>query len=161
MHLIYNCHPWIIYFKLTLCTEQIKMLQCQASSWWHISLSRKIWHLTVHLSNSLQLWINLGKGNIFRLRLIITPTSEGNIFWFLIPSSPFSFVSLKYIYSISGYSEFEVIYYAYFFKWGIWLLFPVVQLYLGFFEINMDIQNKVCGSLEVNINFIAVVFVSI
>lgn len=62
-----------------------------------------------------------------------TPTSEGNTFWFLLLSFLFF---LKYIYSISGCSEFAIIYYACFCKWGIWPLFPVLQLYLGFCKTN-------------------------
>lgn len=42
----------------------------------------------------------------------------------------------KNIYSTSGCSEFEIIYYVCFCKWVIWLLLPVLQLYLGFSKTN-------------------------
>lgn len=91
--------------------------------------------------NSLQLWINLGKVNLFRLHVLslLPPLKETHSdSWYLL----LSFVSLKHTYNISGCSEFEIIYSAFFFKWGIWLLFPVLELYFGFFKISMVIQNN-------------------
>lgn len=91
-----------------------------------------IW-LIIYYCNSLQLWINLSKGNLLRLHVFVecAPICEWNTFWFL-PSFFFFFSLLKNIYRMSGCSEFEIIYYACFCKWVIWLLFPVLQLYLGF-----------------------------
>lgn len=98
-----------------------------------------IW-LIISYCNSLQLWINLSKGNLLRLRVFVE--YHYSHLWrkhILIPSSLFFF--LKYIYSISGGSEFEIISYACFCKWGIWLLFPVLQLYLGFSKTNIGMWN--------------------
>lgn len=107
-----------------------------------------IW-LIISFCNSLQLWINLGKGNssgyvyyhyshLWRKHILISDS------WFLLPFLLF-LLSTSVLYSILSYKCIQWVWsnlLYLLFKCGIWLLFPVLQLYFRFFKISMVIQNN-------------------
>lgn len=118
-----------------------------------------IW-LIISFCNSLQLWINLGKGNLFRLHVLslLPPLKEAHYdSWFLL----LPFVSLKYIYSVSGCSEFEVIFYACFLSGEFDCCSQFFNYILVSLRSTWSYRIMVYGSLEVNINFVTATFVSI
>lgn len=125
-----------------------------------------IW-LIISFCNSLQLWINLGKGNssgyvyyhyshLWRKHILISDS------WFLLPFLLF-LLSTSVLYSILSYKCIQWV-------WSnlLYLLFKCgiccsqfFSYILGSLRSAWSYRIMVCGSLEVNINFVTVVFVSI